>query len=151
MIIYIYMTTIDRSPITKEDICSQVVTMGGQVTEAIETLAGTMAQKLSEVGVEKRTNGERADDNDLAKAACATDGLLSLQLHTTAFSRDTEARAHEPEVAEMRRTSEETHVSAIAVQAAVSKLLGDLDDPAIRTFELKLRHAKRLAGAGVNS
>jgi len=139
------MTTLDRSSITKEDICRQVVAMGGQVTNTIDTLAGTMAQILTKAGVQKRADGQKVSDRELADAACATVALLALQLHTVAFKRDTEARVGEPEVVEARREGDDAQMSAIAVQAAISTLLGDSDDPMIRVVELNQRRSQRLA------
>ena len=132
------MTTVDKLPITAADIIGQVTAMGGEVTNNIEALAANMAGKLAERGVTRRNDGQKVDDRLLADASMATGALLILQMKTTSFDRDIEERAGEPDIAEERERSEDARQAAIGVQAAISTLLGDMDDPAIRTFQQTL-------------
>ena len=103
------MTKPNQSPISRHDICDQVILMGRDVTENIEAIAQDMAGRLAKYGVAMTADGIGTDANQLSLAASA-----KLECMAKFASED---------VGIMQEI--------IAVSAAVSTILGDLANPAI--------------------
>jgi hypothetical protein len=104
------MDTLETLPISRHDICDEVILHGDDDTMAVQEVAADMAQKLAQCGVQMRTDRTRVSDTQLARAGIAK--LCWMQKFSAEGT---------PEIRQ----------AVIAVSAAVSLLLGDLDNPAI--------------------
>ncbi|MDD5470204.1 MAG: hypothetical protein PHO92_05410 [Candidatus Peribacteraceae bacterium] len=120
----------EQLPITEQDILNQVTALGGDVTPDVEMLAATAANRLRLHGVHRNADGRKVDEEQLKKAGAATKILETLQASTSALDQRMQ-HAAEPEVVEAKKKVAAIRKMALAVKAAVSILLGNLDDPAI--------------------
>lgn len=116
--------TPEKLPISSGDICNQVILLGGDVTENIERMAEDMAARLAAYGVVMPADRENAGKEQLSQAALAkVESLFRF------------AKANTREIVN----------AMVAVNAAVSVLLGDLTAPSIGAMQKDIRLAKQRA------
>ena len=129
--------SLEQLPITEEDICRQVVAMGGSITPNLTTFAAVIATKLQLHGVWRNADGHRVGTNQLQRAEAAMKMLRDLQAQGSSLNQRKQDEAHDTAIEEAVEKIQEILKVATAVQAAVATLLGDTENPAINSMRGK--------------